>query len=45
MASQADCVASSPTSCATTVSMEEACVNAISCAVPVPAECPASPCQ
>jgi hypothetical protein len=38
-ASQADCLAKAPTTCAVTVSQAETCVKAISCADPIPASC------
>ena len=38
-ASQADCVAAWPTSCATTVGQAEACSNAISCSNIAPSQC------
>jgi hypothetical protein len=38
-ASQAECVASAPTSCAATVGQAEACANAMTCSNLIPNEC------
>jgi len=38
-ASQAECIAGAPTSCAATVAQAEACANALSCANPIPDVC------
>ena len=37
--SQADCTSTAPTNCAATVSQYEACLNAQTCANPLPSQC------